>query len=74
MEQEYKMEIEYMTKKELSDKVAELMKKAKLKDKKWIYNYFSGHDDWPIITDEVKPTVKPQLELGGDYESSIHLR
>lgn len=63
-----------MTKKELDDKVAEFMKKAKLKDKKWVYNYFSDHDEWPIVTDEVKKTINPQLDIGGKYESSIHLR
>tara|TARA_Y100000310_G_scaffold13709_1_gene13969 strand:- start:1312 stop:1473 length:162 start_codon:yes stop_codon:yes gene_type:complete len=53
MEDEYIMEIEYMTKSELNDKITEQMKKAKLADKKWIYNYFTGHDEWPIITDEL---------------------
>ena len=48
------MEIEYITKKELTDKVNQFMKKAKLKDKKWVYNYFTGHDEWPIVTDEAK--------------------
>ena len=43
-----------MTKKELHDKVMQLVKGAKLADEKWIYNYFTGHDKWPIITDEVK--------------------
>ena len=66
------MEQEYMTKKELDDKVAALVEKAKLKDKKWIYNYFSGHDEWPLITDEKK--IVKQLDMEGDYESSIHLR
>jgi hypothetical protein len=68
------MEIEYMTKKELSDKVTALMTKAKLVDKKWIYNYFTGHDEWPIVTDEVKKTKKPQWDMGGSDESSINLR
>jgi len=63
-----------MTKKELDDKVTQLMNKAKLVDKKWIYNYFTGHDEWPIITDEVKTTVKPQWDMGGSYESSVDLR
>jgi hypothetical protein len=48
------MDIEEMTKKELDQKVQVFMKTAKLSDKKWIYNYFTGHDEWPIITDEVK--------------------
>jgi hypothetical protein len=62
MEDEYIMEIEYMTKSELNDKITEQMKKAKLADKKWIYNYFTGHDEWPIITDELQ------------YESSVYIR
>ena len=52
------MEIEYITRKELTDKVNEFMTKAKLKDKKWVYNYFTGHDEWPIVTDEVRKKVK----------------
>ena len=64
-----------MTKQELDDKVTAFMKKAKLVDKKWIYNYFNGHDEWPIITDELKKTSKkPQWDMGGSYESSVDLR
>ncbi len=48
------MEINYMTKKELTDKVNEKLKRVSLKDKKWLYCYFNGLDEWPIVTDEVK--------------------
>ena len=48
------MENELMTKAELADKVSQFMKKAKVKDHKWIYNYFTGHDEFPIVTDEHK--------------------
>lgn len=43
-----------MTKKELTDKVNEKLKRVSLKDKKWLYCYFNGLDEWPIVTDEVK--------------------
>ena len=52
------METEYMTKKELRDKVKEQFKTAKLVDYKWLYNYFSEHEKWPVITDEVKVPVE----------------
>ena len=54
------MENECMTKAELANKVNEYMDKAKVKDHKWIYNYFTGHDEFPIITDEHKLRAVPE--------------
>jgi len=47
-----------MTEEELKDEVTGFMKKAKLYDLKWIHNYFSDYEEWPIVTDEVKLKVK----------------
>jgi hypothetical protein len=48
------MNINEMTTEELKEAVVQSMAGASLADMKWVYNYFSGHDEWPIITDEVK--------------------
>ena len=42
-----------MTTEELKEAVRQSMTGASLADLKWVYTYFSGHDEWPIITDEV---------------------
>ena len=47
-----------MTTKELEEAVTGRMKGASTADLKWVYNYFSQHDEWPIITDEV-PIEEP---------------
>ena len=57
------MDINEMTTKELKEAVVQSMAGASLKDMKWIYNYYSGHDEWPIISDEVKvPKYKQAAE------------
>ena len=52
------MELNYITKKELEDDVNAYMEKAKLYDLKWIHNYFSDYEEWPIVTDEFKKRLK----------------
>ena len=56
------MNHEYMTKKELKTAVDAFVKKAKLRDRKWLYCYFMGLDEWPLITDEFKKPVMVSLE------------
>ena len=51
------MEQKYMTKAELKTAVNDMMKKASVRDQKWIYCYFSEMDEFPLITDEVKQLV-----------------
>ena len=46
-----------MTKAELKTAVNDMMKKASVRDQKWIYCYFSEMDEFPLITDEVKQLV-----------------
>ena len=54
-----------MTTDELNSHVDEYMNRATTPDKKWIYNYFTGHDEFPIITDEhILPGRKKRSELG----------
>ena len=62
------MSTEFMTKKELKSAVNTMLKKATLKDQKWIYCYFSDMDEWPVITDEGPENPYPQtVEPGADY-------
>tara|TARA_R110000751_G_scaffold289447_1_gene395685 strand:+ start:423 stop:596 length:174 start_codon:yes stop_codon:yes gene_type:complete len=51
------MEQTYMTKVELKTAVNDMMKKASVKDQKWIYCYFNEMDEFPLVTDEVKQLV-----------------
>jgi hypothetical protein len=51
------MEQKYMTKMELKTAVNDMMKKASVKDQKWIYCYFNEMDEFPLVTDEVKQLV-----------------
>ena len=56
---------QFMTKKELTVKINEYLQKATLKDKKWLFCYFSEFDEWPLITDEVpEPVSDYQYESG----------
>lgn len=43
----------YLTTGELEEQIGNFLGTSTLTDKKWIYNYFSGHEKWPIITDEL---------------------
>ena len=64
------MNTEYMTKKELKLAVDAFLKKATIKDQKWLYCYFSEMDEWPIITDEYKgPLVSGQGTWNGGEEA-----
>jgi len=47
----------FMTKEELKQEVNKNLKKATLKDQKWLYCYFNEMDEWPLITDEVPEPV-----------------
>lgn len=51
------MEQKYMTKLELKTAVTDMMKKASVRDQKWIYCYFNEMDEFPLVTDEVKQLV-----------------
>ena len=58
------MENQMMTTDELNSHVDDYMKRATTPDKKWIYNYFTGHDEFPIITDEhVRHRRRPATEV-----------
>ena len=46
-----------MTKEELKQEVNKNLRKATLKDQKWLYCYFNEMDEWPLITDEVPEPV-----------------
>jgi hypothetical protein len=46
------MEPTYITKKELLECVNEKLKDIKVKDLKWLYNYFHDFEEWPIVVDE----------------------
>ena len=59
------MENQMMTTDELNSHVDDYMKRATTPDKKWIYNYFTGHDEFPIITDEHKE-VAGHTRAGGE--------
>ena len=53
-----------MTKKELTLKVNDFLKNATLKDKKWLFCYFSEFDEWPLVTDETpEPVVSDQIPV-----------
>lgn len=58
-------EVVYLTSGELDEMVRGKLAAATLADKKWIYNYFQGHDAWPIITDELGPKKKRTLPGAG---------
>ena len=63
------MNTEYMTKKELRIAVDAFVKKANVKDQKWLYCYFTEMEEWPLITDEVKePLVSGQGAWTGGEE------
>lgn len=51
-----------MTTAELQEKVDQHMKKAKNADLKWVYCYFTGHDEFPVLTDEV-PAPQSQANV-----------
>ena len=55
------MEIKELTRTELDDAIRTSLSKASLYDRKWIWNYFSGHEDWPIVVDEKGGTEEPLL-------------
>tara|TARA_B100000686_G_scaffold303425_1_gene340227 strand:+ start:424 stop:645 length:222 start_codon:yes stop_codon:yes gene_type:complete len=50
-----------MNTKQLEEAVTERLKGASCADLKWIYNYFSQHDEWPVITDEVPVVAKEPM-------------
>ena len=55
---------QFMTKKELTLKVNDFLKNATLKDKKWLFCYFSEFDEWPLVTDETpEPVVSDQIPV-----------
>ena len=57
-----------MTTDELNSHVDDYMKRATTPDKKWIYNYFTGHDEFPIITDE---HVHPRHKIPTEVEEEL---
>ena len=62
------MNTEYMTKKELRVAVEGFLKKATVKDQKWLYCYFNEMDEWPIITDEYKGPLAPVQDVWAGNE------
>ena len=46
-------EVVYLSTGELNEQLESLLATATIADKKWLWNYFQGHDRWPVITDEV---------------------
>lgn len=53
------MEIKEVTRKELREEVTSLLKRPKDKDLQWLYCYFNGFDEWPLITDQPVPDHMP---------------
>ena len=51
-------EVVYMSTGELNDELDSFLATATIADKKWLWNYFKGHDSWPIIVDELEQEVK----------------
>lgn len=51
-------EVTMMTREQLDEQLESFLATAELADKKWIWNYFQDHDNWPIIVDELPPEVK----------------
>ena len=43
------MNITYITRNELTNKVNTKLKEMNDKDLKWLYSYFYGFDEWPLI-------------------------
>ena len=58
-----------MTKKELKAAVTAFVEKANLKDQKWLYCYFTGMDNWPLLTDEVRLSKRPLVSGEGVYDT-----
>ena len=54
-----------MTKAELKQAVDNFYKNASVKDQKWIYNYFTDHDEFPVITDEYRLPARPLVSGEG---------
>ena len=49
------MEIKEMTRAELQETVRTHLKTANDKDMKWLYCYYNGFDEWPLVTDKPIP-------------------
>jgi hypothetical protein len=58
-------EVVYLSTGELNEMVRGKLATATMADKKWIYNYFSGHDRWPIVVDDAEPEVKYGVPRAG---------
>ena len=56
------MEIKELTRAELDTDIRTFLTDANLADRKWIWNYFAGLDEWPIIMDEVGGKCQPLLD------------
>jgi len=63
------MNNQFITTKELNEKVQEFLSAATVADKKWLYCYFSEFDEFPIVTDEIK-TRKRRARCPEDEEDA----
>lgn len=59
------MEVKNVTRQELNDFIAEKLDTMDDYDRKWIYNYFSEFDCWPLLIDgeQLKKPLKEDDEL-----------
>ena len=58
------MEYIEMPRKQLTESVDNMMSKASIADKKWIWNYFQEHDKFPVLLDEMDE--KPRHVASGE--------
>lgn len=65
-------EVTMLTRAELDEQLESFLGTAQLADKKWIWNYFQGHDNWPVIVDELPPQVKYGVLGEGTADMDYH--
>ena len=65
-------EVTMMTREQLDEQLESFLATAELADKKWIWNYFQDHDNWPIIVDELPPEVKHGVPGEGTSHMDYH--
>tara|TARA_Y100000310_G_C20253951_1_gene610408 strand:+ start:422 stop:595 length:174 start_codon:yes stop_codon:yes gene_type:complete len=55
------MEIKELTRAQLDEDIRNSLANASLYDRKWIWNYFKGHDEFPIVLDEKGGKEEPLI-------------
>jgi hypothetical protein len=57
------MEIKELTRAQLDEDIRKSLASASLYDRKWIWNYFKGHDEFPIVLDEKGGKEEPLIAV-----------